>query len=410
MKIFFKLISIIFIIAISIFIGHENPEVVDKSKKFVKYYLKKIGVVKTFQLDIKNSKEPLIQTNVNQQDYFGNSFSLELNKFLTLNGKTAGLIFHNDEDFVVFMQNGKKILKNKVEEINIPLNFTTEKEGGVRSIFSINKKYFALISRKKLNCYYASLIRLFDQNEVFNSKCIVDQDNVNFAGIGGAYIFEKDDLLLAIGTPTHDSDKIDLLAQSKDSIFGKIFKFKTKDLLNKNTMSDFEFYSIGHRNPQGMIKIKNDIYATEHGPQGGDELNIIFENKNYGWPIVSLGTRYGGKSYIRKDMTGNFIEPIFSFLPAIAPSDLNECPDNLKIYYKEYDCLIGLSLKEMSIIIYLIDSKNNKLINYEKILLDKRLRNFGVSPDGKLFLDKKNYFYVTSDKDGIYKLKFKDFR
>ena len=83
---------------------------------------------------------------------------------------------------------------------------------------------------------------------------------------------------------------------------------------------------------------------------------------------------------------------------------------NLKIYYKEYDCLIGLSLKEMSIIIYLIDSKNNKLINYEKILLDKRLRNFGVSPDGKLFLDKKNYFYVTSDKDGIYKLKFKDFR
>ena len=66
--------------------------------------------------------------------------------------------------------------------------------------------------------------------EVMRSKCIPDSENINFAGLGGAYIFKDEQLLLSIGTPTHISDIIDKLSQEKDSIFGKLFPLKLKNL------------------------------------------------------------------------------------------------------------------------------------------------------------------------------------
>ena len=71
------------------------------------------------------------------------------------------------------------------------------------------------------------------------------------------------------------------------SIFGKIIQI---DLLSKNYLT----FSSGHRNPQGLLffKTKEMILATDHGPYGGDEINIIEQNQNYGWPISSYGRHY----------------------------------------------------------------------------------------------------------------------
>ncbi len=81
------------------------------------------------------------------------------------------------------------------------------------------------------------------------------------------------------------------------------------------------------------------IFAVEHGPKGGDELNNIVSNKNYGWPSSSYGTRYfydeNGKSYNFNHDTYNFTEPLFAFVPSIGISSLNNCPSKLKIYYKK---------------------------------------------------------------------------
>ena len=95
-------------------------------------------------------------------------------------------------------------------------------------------------------------------------------------------------------------------------------------------------------------------------------------------------------------------------MPAIAPSSLNECPQNLKFYYKDFTCLIGLTLRDMSVVIYLLD-ENNKLISLEKILIKKRLRHFGVDKGAKLYSEKNN-FYFSADNDGIYEAKFKNFK
>ena len=402
-----KIFIFTFIILVSVFAGYENPKLVENPKKYVNYFLKKIGIVESFIVS-KNKESNEIQKEEKSLEFFANSFTVELKKIRSIKGKTASVVFEENSNYRIFTQSGSDITKKKIEEMNLPIDFTLENGGGVKSVINMNEKYFALISRKTFGCYHASLIELDNPRIILDSKCIKDDENINFAGLGGGYLFKDNNLLLSVGTPTHNSDDIDLLAQKKDSIFGKILEFTEGDLQN-NTQVAFKIYSSGHRNPQGLVLVGKNIYSTEHGPQGGDELNKIDRGNNYGWPTASLGTRYGGRSYKKNHSKNNFAEPIFSFLPSIAPSALTSCPINLKNYYSGYTCLMGLTLREMSLMIYLIDETKNKLVSYEKIIIDKRLRHFGLNKNGTLHLNKEN-FYISSDKDGLYKIKFKDFR
>ena len=247
---------------------------------------------------------------------------------------------------------------------------------------------------------------------MIKSKCLPDIKNVDFDGLGGAFVKKNNSILLTVGTPVHSSEEISLLAQSKSSIFGKIISIKNDALLNYDGKEiDYDIFSSGHRNPQGLVIDGENIFSLEHGPQGGDELNKIIEKKNYGWPITSFGTRYSNKKSYPIDYSDpSYQEPLFAFLPAIAPSALNVCPKNLSNYYKPYNCLMGLSLKGRSILIFVLDKNNSKIISFEKINLNGRLRHFGLDKTGKLFVDSKNHFFISMDKDGLYKIKFTDFR
>src|SRR5688572_8432010 len=72
-----------------------------------------------------------------------------------------------------------------------------------------------------------------------------------------------------------------------------------------------EIWSYGHRNQQGLIvdQVTGDVWATEHGPQGGDELNRILPGRNYGWPVVGYGTQYGGERIHLKGTHYEGMEP-----------------------------------------------------------------------------------------------------
>jgi len=101
--------------------------------------------------------------------------------------------------------------------------------------------------------------------------------------------------------------------------------------------------------------------------------------------------------------------PLYTFLPAVAPSDLSECPKNLKEYYSDFDCLLALSLRAQSLFVILIESDEKKLISYEKIEFGERLRKFGKNKLMKLYEDNKSAFYIISDQNNIYEFKFKNF-
>ncbi len=91
----------------------------------------------------------------------------------------------------------------------------------------------------------------------------------------------------------------------------------------KNILS--EIWSYGHRNPQGLFydKKMNRLWSIEHGPRGGDEINLIQAGKNYGWPVISYGQEYWGPVNVGEDTHREGMEqPVKFYVPSIAPSSL----------------------------------------------------------------------------------------
>lgn len=82
-------------------------------------------------------------------------------------------------------------------------------------------------------------------------------------------------------------------------------------------------YSYGHRNPQGAtLDLEGNLWAVEHGAQGGDELNRITEGANYGWPVISYGINYNGDRIGEGQAKDGMEQPVFYWDPSIAPSGL----------------------------------------------------------------------------------------
>ena len=220
------------------------------------------------------------------------------------------------------------------------------------------------------------------------------------------------------------SHEIAELAQDSNSMYGKILQINKSDLDNiiltgENNLN-VKIFTMGHRNPQGLTKIDDSIFSVEHGPKGGDELNKIIKEKNYGWPKVSYGTKYGHdkeiKSYEISHENNQFEEPLFALVPSVGISAVNVCPTKLKDHYKK-PCLLALSLygNEMrpgkSLIIYLLNEKRDKVHSVEIIYLrdDLKLRHFVTNSKNELYEDGKGNIYVSADKKGIYKLNFTKF-
>jgi len=395
----------------------ENPEKIEKIKSEFK----------------KNKK---VKTNVvssESKNIFANSFTVKLSQVLENNSKTAFVTYPNKIkkfdplNLTIFTQTGFKINRNKSEKINLPNYFTLQRNGGVKTIVYLEEKTFALISGSEGNCFFASIIFLENGEEVFRSKCLPEEpSNIDFNGLGSSNVHLDESILIALGTPEKHLSKNSLLAQENSSMFGKILEIKKKDLnevSEKNTKElKIKIFSKGHRVPQGLTILNNKVFNVEHGPKGGDELNQVAKDKNYGWPVVSYGTNYlkdsggDGKSIKVNHEEGNYEEPLFAFVPSVGISALNNCPFVLKNYYKK-PCLIALSLygnnlrKGHSLIIFLLNENLDKVQSIEKIFLNNLvLRHFITDKKNIIYEDDKGAIYISADKKGIYKIEFTDFR
>ncbi|MCR8668460.1 PQQ-dependent sugar dehydrogenase [Aestuariibaculum sp. M13] len=154
-------------------------------------------------------------------------------------------------------------------------------------------------------------------------------------------------------------------------------------------------YSYGHRNPQGMTKHPEtgDIWTHEHGPQGGDEINIIGKGKNYGWPVISYGINYSGTTFTDITEKEGMEQPLFYWVPSIAPSGMTFVNSD-KYPNWQGNLLVG-SLKFQYLERLIL--KNNKVIKREKLFESiGRVRDVRQAPDG--------YIYLSVEGKGIYKI------
>ena len=144
---------------------------------------------------------------------------------------------------------------------------------------------------------------------------------------GSRMVFDKENyLFFSIG----DRGNRDLNPQDIKRDGGKIYRLHDdgripidNPFINERN-SKKAIFSYGHRNPQGMIydEDKDEIWIHEHGPRGGDEINIIEAGKNYGWPLASYGVNYIGTKFTNKTSIDGMVNPLHYWVPSIAPSGM----------------------------------------------------------------------------------------
>jgi len=348
----------------------------------------------------------------------GYIFSKYITNDILFSGNLGGVgtayidFFDNDESIFLATSDGifasgkltnlkelKKIDSN-IKNLIVYEKFYFNNQYGIKDILIDNDNiYVSYIGERENNCYDLKIITSKINKDYLNFKefhktstCVNENNAHGFwahQGAGGRIIkLDDNNLLFTTGDFRNRP-----LAQDLDNDFGKILKI---NIQNKKT----NVVSFGHRNPQGLYYSKkfDFILSTEHGPKGGDEINInikpFLEIKNFGWPISSYGEHYS-KHYtkeILKEAPLNkshkkfgFEEPIKFFDPSIGISQV------VSINEIETEFLIGAmgnEIKEQDLGIHYIklNKERNKIVNHSYIPLNERVRDMIISKDKKTII------------------------
>ena len=158
-----------------------------------------------------------------------------------------------------------------------------------------------------------------------------------------------------------------------------------------------ELYTIGHRNPQGLAlnSVTGEIWQSEHGPRGGDEINRLKAGANYGWPTITYGIEYSGEKVGAGIQQQDGLEqPIYYWDPVVSPSGMTFYTGN-RVPEWQNNLFIG-ALSGMHIVRLAIE--NNKVVGEERLLAGEgqRFRDITQGNDGAL--------YAITDQGRLYKI------
>ena len=332
----------------------------------------------------------------------------------------AGLISYLEKkEFLSDEYYPKKIntVNSNLTQIITDDRFYEESTYGIKGALIFQKKiYISYTKEVHKDCYNTSLIvadlntNYLNFEDFFVKKdCVeINNDYGEFTAhqSGGKILaYDKNHILLSVGEYRYRDH-----AQDKSNHFGKIIK------IGLGT-KEYEILSMGHRNVHGMYydKDKNKIFSVEHGPDGGDEININdlsdSQIKNFGWPISSYGDHYSGKRedernklkyekapFYKSHEKYGFLEPAFYFLPSLGPVTITKIPD---VYFKSRD----LSKKQDYMIlgtlgyqkdregiksIHFFKFEDNKVAEREYFELNDRVRDI-------IYDDEQDLFYLWTD-------------
>ena len=227
------------------------------------------------------------------------------------------------------------------------------------------------------------------ENSLINSKIIFEAKAPRRSPVHlAAKIAFLDDgtILLASGDGFDHREQ----AQTLDNHFGKIIRIN-KDgsipldnpfLDTKNALP--EIYSYGHRNMQGLVVTSSgDVYEHEHGPRGGDEMNLIEPTLNYGWPAITYGIDYSGAVISPFTEKEGMEQPLLHWTPSIAPSDMIYYEGDIYPELKDTFLVTALVSKDVKKVTF-IDKNNIQESLFSE--LNSRLRNIQSSPSGIIYL------------------------
>ncbi len=219
---------------------------------------------------------------------------------------------------------------------------------------------------------------------------------------GGRVVFDRTGhLLISVGERSDASMRVQ--AQSLNSALGKIIRITKEgqpaagNPFLSQANANPEIFTYGHRNPQGLAihPVTGDIWQSEHGPRGGDELNRLTSGSNYGWPVITYGLEYSGSKIGQGIQQSTGMEqPAYYWDPSISPSGMTFYGSNHIAEWKN-NLFIG-ALSGRHIIRLVIE--NNQVVGEERLLADEgqRFRDITQGTDGAL--------YAITDQGRLYKI------
>ncbi len=204
---------------------------------------------------------------------------------------------------------------------------------------------------------------------------------------GGKMLFLPDgSLLLATGEGFDYRES----AQDLDSEMGKILRINDDGSVPANNPFSAgpgqRIWTYGHRNPQGLVHDADSgaVYLHEHGPRGGDEINVIRPGQNYGWPAITYGIDYSGARVSPFTTAAGMEQPLHYWVPSIAPSGMAWYNADAFPQWRG-DLLLGALVDRE---VRRVDLEDGKVVGEESLFkeLDARIRDVRVGLDGQLYL------------------------
>ena len=345
--------------------------------------------------------------------------------FYNLSGKTTGYLqvvndkllhvngfgifsLYSVNDFYNGISQSPKIIKTNLDQkINNTFVFNLKNWESIKDALIIDETvYLSYLEEFKEDCVNIKIVKAkynesFLNFEDFYSKSECVNRNIspyNAHQSGGKLLDLQNGFLLLTTGDFRNYSK----AQDLDSYLGKTIKINLTDSTDSTV-------SYGHRNPQGIALTKEQKYliSTEHGPRGGDEINIINLDilENFGWPIASYGVHYAGgfiedaplkKSH--KDY--GFVEPVWFYTHY--QNDVHGISDITINHFSEENSFFVATLKATLLYEINVDLKNNKLLTHETFKVGERIR------DIQYYEPLNIYFLLLEETPSIALLKLKN--
>lgn len=313
-----------------------------------------------------------------------------------------GMVFLPDGNMLVTERSGKILLvngkKQKTALSGVPA-VVAEGQGGMLDIalhpdFKSNHwVYFAYSKPLQTDSGLMSATTVMrarlDKYALRDQKIILEVHPYERRRIqfGSRLLFDKGKLFVTVG----DMGRENIYPQNLSNGIGKIHRVNDDGSIPADNPfvgqkgADPSIYSYGHRNPQSLARnpFTGEIWSTEHGPRGGDEINIIYRGANYGWPVTSYGINYNGKIITNKTSAPGITDPLWYWIPSIAPSGMAFVTGDKYPAWKGNLLVGSLRFKYLDLC-YL---QNGKVVRQEMLLKNiGRLRDVRMGPDGYIYV------------------------
>jgi aldose sugar dehydrogenase len=226
--------------------------------------------------------------------------------------------------------------------------------------------------------------KLEDLRVIFRQQPKVDSRH----HFGSRLVFARDgNLFVTTGERNSERDK----AQDLGTDLGKILRITPQGGVppdnpfvgRKGALP--EIWSYGHRNSQGatLHPDTGQLWETEHGPRGGDEINLPLAGRNYGWPVITYGREYSGPAIGEGTAKEGMEQPVHYWVPSIAPSGMTFHDGR---GYPEWKGQLFVGALAAQQLVRLVVEPAGRILHEERIAIGKRVRDVREGPDGALYL------------------------